>query len=177
MKRGVLAIIGLLVLVPLAHAFDVTVTPDNIYAEVQAGGYVSELVEIHADRPVQVLAKASPSIIGLLQLTRHNDTAIIVHFLPPITSPQVEAKGQLVLDVIGEDPTISADLQHATIPLNVTVIVAGKAPAPAVVNLASEDTIRVLPLSSDSVTMVALIVAGVVALNVVLRSTKKKRRR
>ena len=175
MKKGVLAVVVLLcALVPIAAALDVDVSPGSISADVQAGGYVAELVEINADGPVQVLASASPSIRGMLKLTRHNDTAILVHILPPIDSGEVEAKGILQLDVQGQNPVVSASLQHVAVPLNITIHVRGKAARAAEVALPAGQVIEIVPLSGDAFTVLVVAIAGIVLLNVMLRTRRKR---
>ncbi len=175
MKKGVLiAVILVCALSALAGAFDVEVSPGSISADVQAGGYVAELVEIHAAGPVQVLASASPSIRGMLKLTRHNDTAVLVHILPPIDSGEIETKGVLQLDVQGQNPVVSASLQHVAVPLNITISVRGRAERAAQVALPAGQVIEIVPLSGDAFTVLIVAIAGIVLLNVMLRSRRKR---
>jgi hypothetical protein len=177
MKRGVLLVVLLLCLSPLAYAFEVDVTPEDIYAEVQAGGYVSELVELRTDVPIEVYASASPVLMGMVRLTRHNATAVVVHVLPPIDSAEGVTQGTIQLDVQGTSPFLGADLQRVSFPLNVTVSVKGRASAPAILDLGNEQEIKMVPLSSDTATLVIGIVIGLVALNFVLRTRVSRRRR
>lgn len=176
MKRGVLIVLAAILAVTLAHAFDVTIDPDTITADVQAGGYVAEVINIHTDRAVEVFARAPKALAGIMRLTRINATSIAVHVLPPIDAGEMSLTGQIELDVQGQDPFVSAGVQRISVPLNVTVNVRGRAPAPAIVDLDSAKEIEIVPLSGEGATLIAIIVAGIVAVNIVLRTRLRKRK-
>ena len=177
MKRGVCALVVLVLLAAAVQAFEVDVSPGTINAEVQAGGYVAELITINADAPVDVFAAASPSLTGILKLTRHNATAVVIHVLPPMASSGTVAKGVLELDVQGTNPSIGAGLQHVTVPLNVTISVVGTASAPAVVDLSNEKEIEIVPLSGGGATLLAVVIAGIVTVNIVLRTRTGRKKK
>lgn len=177
MKRGVSLVLAALLAVALACAFDAEVDPEAITVDVQAGGYVAEVVDIHASAPVEVFASAPKALAGLVRLTRLNETSIVVHVLPQIGTGELTVEGQLLLDVQGKDPLVSAGLQRATIPLNMTVNIRGRAPAPAIVDLGSEKEIAIVPLSGEGATLLAIIIAGIVTVNIVLRTRLRRKRK
>jgi len=174
--RIVVAMLMLLTLAPMALAFNIAVTPGSISATVQAGGYVSQPVDVRADVPVDVLAAASDNLRPLIRLTRHNATSVLVHILPPQSQAQGVIDGTLLLTVQGSQPFLSASLQRAEIPLNVSINVQGIAARPALIALPPQQ-IEIVPLSFDTATLLVIVIGGVVVLNVVLRSKQPKKRR
>lgn len=179
MKKGVVASSSLLVLLltllaPAALAFNIAVTPGSISTTVQAGGYVSQPIDVHADVPVDVLAAASDNLRPLLRLTRHNQTSVLVHILPPQSQAQGVIEGTLLLTVQGSQPFVSASLQRAEIPLNVSINIQGVAERPALIALPPQQ-IEIVPLSFDTATLLVVVIGGVVVLNVVLRAKQPKK--
>jgi hypothetical protein len=177
MKKGaLLAVAAVLFLLSAlsAVAFTPVVTPGTIRVDVQAGGYVSQPIEISADEPFVVLASAPKTLAGILRLTRHNDTTLMLHVLPPVGDGDYTAEGTLYLEVQGTQPLTTASAQRVTVPVNITIRVHGKAVVPASVAF-SEEEIEILPLSSEGATLLAVVIIGVIALNIVLRQRVKRK--
>lgn len=168
-------LLSLLVVVcsSLALALQATVTPGTIRMDVQAGGYANQPIEITTDGPAIIMASAPKALAGLLKLTRHNDSLLVLHVMPPYIDGNYEAEGTLDLVVQGQQPLTSASAQRVSIPINISIRVNGKAAVPSVVSLGKEETIDIVPLSNEGATLLAVVIIGVIALNIVLRQRVK----
>jgi hypothetical protein len=175
MKKGAVWLVIASLLALSALAFDVTVQPGTVKVDVKAGGYVSQQIEISADAPVVVLASAPKELAGLIRLTRQNESTLVLHVLPPFKDGDYTAQGTLYLQVQGQTPLTSASAQRVTVPLNISINVHGKATQPAVVDLSHDESIAIVPLSNEGATLLAVVVIGVIALNIVLRARTKRK--
>ena len=172
-QATVLLFLLLIVCSSVALALQATVTPGTIRMDVQAGGYVNQPIEITTDGPAIIMASAPKALAGLLKLTRHNDSLLVLHVMPPYMDGNYVAEGTLDLVVQGQTPLTSASAQRISIPVNISIRVNGKADVPAVVSLGEEETIDIVPLSNEGATLLAVVIIGVITLNIVLRQRVK----
>ncbi len=165
-------LLGLLLLVQLVSAVEISITPEFLDFTVPVGGVGQQKIYVQNNEGIALNAEFSSSrqLVPFLHIASESSSIFSVYVIVPPDTPEQALEGVVFVQLTSQKDSITtADLRTIEKKIPVKLKVSGKTDAPAAFSMQSVEE-PIVPLSFNTLPLVMLIIVLLFVVNTMLRS-------